>query len=82
MMKRTDTGGFSWIIQDTARDVDNPNDLPLYPDLTSAEAPSNFIDILSNGFKLRNLGGGWNASGGTYIFAAFAEHPQKFALAR
>ena len=82
MMKRTDTGGFSWIIQDTARDVDNPNDLPLYPDLSNAEAASNFIDILSNGFKLRNLSGGWNASGGTYIFAAFAEHPFKNALAR
>jgi hypothetical protein len=82
MMKRTDTTGFSWIIQDTARDPNNPNDLPLYPDLASAEAPSNFIDMLSNGFKLRNLGGGWNASGGTYIFAAFAENPFKYALAR
>jgi len=37
---------------------------------------------LSNGFKVRNLGGGWNASGGTYVYAAFSEHPFKNALAR
>lgn len=75
LIKRVDTGGFSWLIHDTARDADNPNDLPLYPDLSNAEVASNFVDIVANGFKLRNLGGGWNANGGTYIFVAFAEHP-------
>ena len=33
------------------------------------------MDMLSNGFKLRESGGGYNASGGTYIYMAFAESP-------
>jgi hypothetical protein len=40
------------------------------------------MDILSNGFKLRFAGGEVNASGVTYIYAAFAEAPFKFANAR
>ena len=32
-------------------------------------------DILSNGFKLRLTDGQINASGGTYIYMAFAENP-------
>jgi hypothetical protein len=40
------------------------------------------MDFTSNGFKIRNSRLGINASGGTYIFAAFAEHPFKNALAR
>jgi len=82
MIKRTDTSGFSWCLHDTARDPENPNDLLLYAEASSAEAAANFVDMLSNGFKVRNLGGGWNASGGTYVYAAFSEHPFKNALAR
>jgi hypothetical protein len=33
------------------------------------------MDILSNGFKWRQEMTRINASGGTYIFMAFAEHP-------
>ena len=34
------------------------------------------IDFLSNGFKLRGTNSNaWNASGGTYIYMAFAEEP-------
>ncbi len=36
---------------------------------------SNQIDILSNGFKLRATNTAINASGGTYIYMAFAEEP-------
>jgi hypothetical protein len=82
MLKRTDTSGFSWCLHDTARDPENPNDLLLYAEASSAEAAANFVDMLSNGFKIRNLGGGWNASGGTYIFMAFAETPFRNSLAR
>jgi len=39
-------------------------------------------DILSNGFKLRTDGNNFNASGGTYIYLAFAENPFKYANAR
>ena len=40
------------------------------------------MDSLSNGFKVRNSANGYNASGGTYIYAAFAENPFKYANAR
>jgi len=40
------------------------------------------MDILSNGFKLRFAGGEVNVSSQTYIYAAFAENPLKFSLAR
>jgi hypothetical protein len=39
-------------------------------------------DFLSNGFKVRSSPVYINASGGTYIYAAFAENPFKFSLAR
>jgi hypothetical protein len=35
------------------------------------------VDFLSNGFKLRIADLSWNDSGGTYIYAAFAELPFK-----
>jgi len=40
------------------------------------------MDINSNGFKLRFATGEVNASGATYIYAAFAENPTKYANAR
>ena len=42
------------------------------------------VDFLSNGFKMRSdmNYGYWNASGGTYIYMAFAEQPFKFSNAR
>jgi hypothetical protein len=40
------------------------------------------MDFTSNGFKIRETSGGWNGNGGTIIFAAFAESPFKYSLAR
>ena len=40
------------------------------------------IDFVSNGFKLRTTFDNMNASGGTYIYLAFAEAPFKYANAR
>jgi hypothetical protein len=42
---------------------------------SAAEETGNPLDILSNGFKLRDSFAGYNASGGTYIYIAFAERP-------
>ena len=48
----------------------------LYPNLTNSEETTNLLfDFLSNGFKLRSTYGGFNGSGGTYIYMAFAENP-------
>jgi len=40
------------------------------------------VDFLSNGFKIRDTDGYYNASGGNYIYLAFAETPFKYANAR
>jgi hypothetical protein len=68
---------------DSARSTFNVTDAYLFPDLSSAESSPNGnpFDLLSNGFKVRTSAG-MNASGGTYVFAAFAEAPFKYANAR
>jgi hypothetical protein len=74
----------SWHIYDTARQTYNANNTILQPDSSGAEeTPSDrYIDILSNGFKLRQNGQQINRSGASYIFAAFAELPFKYSTAR
>jgi len=79
MWKRTDssTGG-EWVIQDTTRKTYNPIDTSLYPNLSNAEGTNETFrvqDTLSNGFKIRASAAQCNASGGTYIYAAFASNP-------
>ena len=85
MIKRYDgTSTENWRIVDTSRATYNIQGAEeLYPNTSAAEGGgSNFLDILSNGFKLRNTLSGSNASSGTYIYAAFAENPFKYSLAR
>ena len=73
LTKRTDSTD-NWRIRDLKREPNNPLDAPLRPDLSNAENDGdNDVDIISNGFKIRDTGTGENASGGTYIFMAFAE---------
>ena len=84
MLKRSDSAA-SWLIYDNKRDTFNQMQFPLFADLADDEYASNLlhIDFLSNGFKVRNATyGETNASGGTYIYLAFAEQPFKFANAR
>jgi hypothetical protein len=81
MIKRTDTTE-NWIIHDTARDEYNVTSKELIPNSSGAEGATTPFDILSNGFKMRSSGGGINGSGGTYIYAAFAEAPINYARAR
>ena len=72
----------NWIIKDTARDSYNVAGRTLIPDSFAAEFTNNTeIDILSNGFKIRDSGT-LNTSSGTGIFMAFAEMPFKYANAR
>jgi hypothetical protein len=79
--KRVDSAG-AWYITDMTRDTYNPVNKYLMPDVANAEASGStssgvYLDALSNGYKIRGAGAGqeYNRSGGTYIFAAFAEHP-------
>lgn len=82
MIKRTDTAGYGWAIFDTERNKCNVVPNYLMANSADVEQSDAAIDILSNGFKFRNTGAALNASGGTYIYAAFAECPTKFATAR
>ena len=79
MVKRVDSTT-DWLIYDTARSTYNESNLYLGANVNTAEAAGVPYDILSNGFKCRNTV--FNASGGTYIFACFAESPFKNSLAR
>jgi len=77
LLKRYDSGSSAnWEIYDTTRDTYNQAVKRLAPSLSDAEA-TNFAlgDILSNGVKIRQTDQTWNASGGTYIYMAFAESP-------
>ena len=81
MVKRTDSTGV-WTIMDAARSTNNVMTNRLYADLSNAEDTDTVCDFLSNGFKVRGSLTSWNASGGTYIFMAFAETPFRNSLAR
>ena len=75
MVKKTNASA-DWTMQDTARYSINPNDRVLQPNLNSAEVTGFLeIDFLSNGFKFRSADNQHNASSGSYIYMAFAEHP-------
>lgn len=82
LFKRTDAAGNDWGVYDSVRDPYNGAQNRLYPDTSGAESTDAEIDFLSNGFKIRSTTAGYNASGGTFIYAAFAENPMKYALAR
>jgi hypothetical protein len=82
LIKRTDTTE-EWHVHDIARDTYNLASADLYPNTSGAEVTNfNQIDILSNGFKMRSANTGTNASGGTYIYMAFASNPFKYSIAR
>jgi hypothetical protein len=85
MVKRTDSTS-NWRIIDSERNEYNG----LYKTLTASTSSAEYSgsddfgnsDILSNGFKLRQNYAEVNASGGTYIYIAFAETPFKYSNAR
>jgi hypothetical protein len=79
LLKRTDTTG-NWYLWDTARNAYNALGEELYPNLSNAAASATDLDVLSNGFKMRNSTAGFNASGGTYIGFAWASNPFKYSL--
>ena len=85
MVKRTDSAN-NWVINDSTRTPSNEitgSSSTLYADVDGHEGNYDTnVDFLSNGFKARTTGGHRNASGGTYIYMAFAEAPFKYANAR
>jgi hypothetical protein len=77
IIKRTDTTG-AWIIKDNKRPGYNVNGSYLVANDSVAESTGSgnvASDELSNGFKIRGTSTSLNASGGTYIYMAFAAEP-------
>lgn len=79
------SGADGWIIMDSKRNTYNIANAILQPNNFAGESvdSANYaVDFLSNGFKIRNSSTYYNESGGTLIYAAFAENPFKYSLAR
>ena len=75
MVKRTDDTQ-DWRIFDNIRSPFNLMTNQLKANTSDAEGTSaDFFDFTSNGFKIRKSSDAINASGGTYIYMAFAENP-------
>jgi hypothetical protein len=74
MVKRTDDA-FNWMMIDNTRSPVNPNTLRLQPNSSNAEDSNTAFhcDLTSNGFQFNTVDGQFNASGGTYIYMAFAD---------
>ena len=85
IIKRTDVDN-NWVIMNNKSSPFNAVDDYFYANVSNTEFTSTErLDMLSNGFKLTKGGSGYldqNASGGTYIYMAFAEAPFKYANAR
>ena len=78
IMSKSHTNTESWIIKDATRDSFNSADTNLAANSTSSESTWGTeydIDILSNGFKMRDAAGQTNGSGYGFIYMAFAEAP-------
>ena len=80
MIHRTDSSGENWQMFDNKRDGFNngsSSNKMLKANVSETEDSNStgFLDLLSNGFKVRESAARHNASGGTYIYMAFAEHP-------
>jgi hypothetical protein len=75
----------NWVIYDSSRNQYNVLSLGIRPNLSDAESDfgsTYYADFLSNGIKIRGSGNGFNQSSTTVIYAAFAENPFKYSLAR
>ncbi len=73
LIKRANGTAF-WDCFDSSRDTSNPRIHDMWVDISDPEfvSTSYSVDFLDNGFQLKNTDAKMNASGGTYIYAAFA----------
>jgi hypothetical protein len=77
---KSNTANEPWMIMDSVRHPDNPNDAQLRIESSNAENnDGNGIDFLSNGIKIRSNIGNWGTNNENYIWIAFAETPIKYS---
>jgi len=81
-IKRVDAAN-DWHMMDDHRNPINVMDGLLFANLTNGETSDAAYnrDFVSNGFKIRGSEAYVNASGGTFVYMAFAHSPLKFANA-
>jgi hypothetical protein len=84
MLKVSSTAGYDWLVYDSSRDPYNVTQYNLRADTSDAESTqtANYLDFLSNGFKIRGSSAGSINPSQTVIYAAFAESPFQNSLAR
>ena len=82
LMKNADTGGtyYDWRIIDAARHTFNSGgnaDVPptLFANTNETERDWDNVDILSNGFKIKDSSVSLNETNASHVFLAFAENP-------
>ena len=83
MVKRSDSTGW-WGVSDSTRSTSNQvaNTLDWGNSYSESSLTSDLkLDFLSNGVKIRDTDGYYNASSGTYIYMAWAEMPEKYSNA-
>jgi hypothetical protein len=80
-IKRSDSTG-DWRVYDAARSPYNTAGNDLLFNSSQADADVWPFDIVSNGFKARSSDTRVNASGATFVYAAFAESPLNYSRAR
>ena len=71
-----------WVMIDDKRLGYNIDNNALFSNLASIESSSDFIDITSNGFKVRANSGPVNNTSIQYLYAAWAAFPLQYARAR
>ena len=85
VMIKPSTESGEWVMFDNKRDPSNETTQALRANSSAAEINAvgdNSIDMLSNGFKSRAVGGWTNISGRGFIYLCFAETPFKYSNAR
>jgi len=79
LIKRTDTAGNNWLVQDVMRGIPNAgSSFYLYPNTSDAETDGGVPTVIptATGFTLPSYGS-WNANGGTFIYIAIRRGPMK-----
>lgn len=73
-----------WVIWDSKRGPYNVIDKSIYPSSSDGDqtGSAQYVDFLSNGFKLRQTHNSFNGSNDIHVYFAIAEQPFKYANAR
>ena len=75
MIKNISSGSTNWHLYDNKRLGYNVDNNMQRPNLNTADQTDDDLDLLSNGFKIRNAAADLNGSNADMIYLAFAEFP-------